>query len=90
MIRLTGFLHCKTEDESALVRQYLPQHQALTREEGGCLSFEVTPTADPLVWKVGELFVDKPAFDAHQARTKASEWGQETRAIVREYEISEV
>lgn len=90
MIKLTGRLVCKSAEEADLVRQYLPEHQALTKEEAGCVSFEVTETADPLVWKVEELFTNQATFDTHQKRTRASVWGRETSAIAREYQISEV
>lgn len=90
MIKLTGRLVCKSAEEADLVRQYLPEHKKLTREETGCVSFEVTETADPLIWKVEELFTNQATFDAHQKRTRASVWGRETSAIAREYEISEV
>ncbi|MGM3174093.1 putative quinol monooxygenase [Dickeya lacustris] len=90
MIKLTGRLVCSSVEEAARVRQYLPEHQRLTKEETGCLSFEVTETTNPLIWKVEELFTDQATFDAHQQRTRASVWGTETRAIAREYEIVEV
>lgn len=89
MIKLTGRLLCKNVEESELVRRFLPEHIRLTKEETGCLAFNVTETADPLVWQVEELFSDPQTFALHQARTKASEWGRETRAIVREYQITE-
>ena len=89
MIKLTGRLVCKSAEEADLVRQYLTEHKELTREETGCVSFEVTETADPLIWKVEELFTNQATFDAHQTRTRASVWGRETNAIAREYEISE-
>ena len=90
MIKLTGRLVCKSAEEADLVRQYLSEHKELTREETGCVSFEVTETPDPLIWKVEELFTNQATFDAHQNRTRASVWGRETRAIAREYKISEV
>lgn len=90
MIKLTGRLVCKSTEEAELVRQYLPDHKELTRKEAGCASFDVTETADPLIWKVEELFTNQATFDEHQKRTRASVWGRETSAIAREYEISEV
>lgn len=39
MIKLTGRLVCKSAEEADLVRQYLPEHKALTKEEAGCVSF---------------------------------------------------
>lgn len=89
MIKLTGRLVCASGDEAELVRRYLPEHKRLTAEEPGCLSFDVTETADPLIWTVEELFHDQATFDAHQDRTKASEWGNKTRAITREYAVFE-
>ena len=90
MIKLIGRLVCNSPKEAELVRQYLPKHSELTRAETGCVSFEVTETTDPLIWKVEELFTNQATFDAHQKRTKASVWGRETSAIAREYEISEI
>lgn len=90
MIQLTGRLLCKSAEETALVRRYLPEHIRLTKEETGCLRFEVKETDDPLIWSVEELFSSQETFDTHQARTKASVWGKETRAIAREYAIAEI
>ncbi len=67
---------------------HLPNHIRLTRAEPGCLRFEVLPTSDPMVWTVEETFVDQHAFEAHQARTRSSEWAHETASIRREYEIT--
>ena len=89
-VRLSGRLICASSAESEIVRIHLPEHVRLTRQEPGCLSFEVTLTDDPLIWRVEELFVDQAAFDAHQARTKASEWARQTAAIRRDYQISSV
>lgn len=65
----------------------LPTHVTLTRAEPGCLSFEVTPTGDPLVWRVDELFRDDGAFAAHQSRTAASPWARATARIERRYAV---
>lgn len=73
-VELTGRLLCADPDEAAAVRRHLPEHVALTRAEPGCLRFEVEPTEDPLVWTVSELFVDRAAFEAHQARIRSSPW----------------
>ncbi len=88
-VRLSGELICASEAECDVVRAYLPEHVRLTRDEPGCLSFKVTETANPLVWRVEECFIDRAAFDAHQLRTKASEWARQTAAIRRDYEIIE-
>ncbi|MGO1228858.1 putative quinol monooxygenase [Brachybacterium sp. AOP42-C2-15] len=89
-IRLTGRLLCADRHEAAVVHRCLRQHVDLTRAEAGCLRFEVEPTDDPLVWTVSELFVDQAAFDSHQARVRASEWGRATSGIARDYVIEAV
>ena len=70
-----------------MVRRHLPRHVELTRAEPGCLRFDVESSSDPLVWTVFEEFVDRAAFDAHQARVRSSEWGRETAGIERHYVI---
>ncbi|SDO96579.1 Quinol monooxygenase YgiN [Microbacterium sp. ru370.1] len=84
---LTGELRCADAAELDRVLTHLPAHVALTRAEPGCVSFDVDPTGDPLVWRVEERFVDEAAFDAHQRRVAASTWGAETAGIERRYEI---
>ncbi len=89
MIHLSGQLICATEDEAAIVRTHLPVHVALTLAEPGCALFEVTQTADPLIWDVVERFTDRAAFEAHQSRVAASPWGRHTRGIRRDYIVQE-
>lgn len=87
IVRLSGQLICASAAELDLVRAYLPEHIRLSRAEPGCLSFEVTQTPDPMIWQVEESFTDRAAFDAHQVRTKASEWGRRSAAIRREFRV---
>lgn len=87
-IRLTGRLICASEEQAAIVREYLPEHIRLTKAEPGCLYFDVSH-AGAMTWDVEERFCDRAAFDAHQTRTKASLWGSQTAGIAREYEIHE-
>ena len=86
-VTLSGRLICADAEQAAVVCAHLPQHLRLTRAEPGCLAFAVTPTADPLVWQVEESFADAAAFHAHQARTRASDWGQTTAGIRRKYQV---
>jgi quinol monooxygenase YgiN len=86
-VRLVGNLICASADEVDIVRKFLPEHIRLTVSEPGCLSFAVTQTEDPMIWRVEERFTDRRAFEAHQARTRASAWGAATAAIRRDYEI---
>lgn len=64
-VRLSGFLRCASVQHVQLVESHLPDHIHLTRAEPGCISFEVSQTEDPLIWRVEELFVDRAAFDFH-------------------------
>ena len=89
-IQLTGTLICANEEQAAIVLTHLPRHVELTRAESGCIRFDVTPTADPLVWDVAELFATAEAFRAHQERVAASEWGAATAGIERKYTIVEL
>ncbi|MDQ4503434.1 antibiotic biosynthesis monooxygenase [Sinomonas sp. ASV322] len=86
-IRLHGLLVCRDDNDIAVVVDHLERHIALTRAENGCVSFCVTPTDDPLVWQVEELFRDAGAFKAHQDRVASSEWGRATAGIERRYTI---
>ncbi|MDQ2065458.1 antibiotic biosynthesis monooxygenase [Xinfangfangia sp. CPCC 101601] len=88
MITLTGLLICANAEEAALVRDHLPEHRRLTQDEIGCLAFSVQPTEDPLIWQVDEVFTDKAAFAAHQARTRGSDWFKATGHIRRDYQIT--
>ncbi len=87
-VRLTGQLVCKDQDQARLVVEHLPLHLALTRAEPGCISFEVTPTSDPLMWHVEEHFEDEAVFKAHQDRVAGSNWGRVTAGIQRRYSIA--
>ena len=84
---LSGDLICASAAEAAIVSQYLPEHIRLTRAEPGCLSFEVTQSGDPMIWRVAERFADRAAFDAHQTRTRATDWWAATAAIRRDFRI---
>ncbi len=86
-IFLNGYLDFPA-DRLNDVRTALPDHIALTRAEPGCVSFEVDEDQDqPGRFNVSEVFVDQPAFDAHQARTRASDWFSVTQGIARHYVI---
>jgi quinol monooxygenase YgiN len=89
LIALTGRLVCSSTDDAELVQKLLPAHIRLSRAEPGCLSFNVVQTADPLVWRLDETFRDRAAFEAHQARTRASDWYRATAHLKRDYQISE-
>ncbi|MBW4974912.1 antibiotic biosynthesis monooxygenase [Roseovarius mucosus] len=87
MISLTGQMICPSDDLE-VTRAALTEHIRLSRAEQGCLSFDVTETA-PGEFSVSERFVDRAAFDAHQTRTRASEWWRVTSHMPRHFEITE-
>lgn len=89
-VALTGHLRCATRAEADRVRAGLDAHLRLTRAEPGCLRFDVTPTDDPLLWQVSELFTDRAAFETHQTRTAASDWARLTAGITRDYKIIDI
>jgi quinol monooxygenase YgiN len=89
MIELTGYIEVPEGRRDAIAAA-LPLHVELTRAETGCVQFDVTP--DPEVegrYNVSELFTDRESFDAHQARVKASAWGEISAGMRREYSIRE-
>lgn len=88
MITVTGHLICASPADADLVQRLLPDHIRLSRDEPGCLSFNVVQTADPLVWQLDETFVDRAAFEAHQARTRASPWFAATTHLKRAFRVS--
>jgi quinol monooxygenase YgiN len=90
MIRVTGTLTCASAEDAAVVGWLLPDHVRLSRAESGCLTFNVDPTSDPLVWRLDESFADRAAFEAHHTRTRASEWFRATAHLGRDYRVAEV
>lgn len=78
------------QDELDAVKAALEIHVDLTRREAGNIVFEVNQRSDdPCVFDVYEEFVDNAAFDAHQARVKASDWGNATINVERHYTITQ-
>lgn len=90
MLGLTGRLICADAGQMMTALSLLPDHIRLSREEPGCLHFDLWQDEDPLVWHLSELFVDADAFAAHGARTKDSAWGREGTAIGRDFQRHEV
>ena len=86
-VYLDGYLEVPPERVAAVTKA-LPDHIALTRAEPGCLAFAVTPSPDqPGRFLVSEVFTDRAAFDAHQARAKASAWAEIAAGLPRHYTI---
>lgn len=87
---LQGIIIVPEQDLAAVVAA-LPLHAQLTRSEPGCLQFEVEQQpGEPNVFSVYEEFVDRHAFEAHQLRSRASEWGEVAANVIRQYEVKEL
>jgi len=85
---LQGYIKVSDSDLD-IVQAELIVHTKLSKEEAGCLVFNVTADVnDPNKFHVYEEFVDQSSFDNHQARVKASNWGNVTKNVVRHYQIS--
>lgn len=88
-IILQGFIVVSDTDLPA-VQAELPKHIELTRNEKGCLVFDVVQDSNNKnVFKVFEEFADCEAFEAHQARVKNSRWGAVAANVERHYRIVE-
>lgn len=88
-VLLDGYMEVPP-DRAAAVTGALPDHIALTRAEPGCLAFDVVvDPSDSGRLLVSEVFADRAAFDAHQARARASAWAQVTAGLPRHYSIRE-
>nr|WP_299480368.1 antibiotic biosynthesis monooxygenase [Cypionkella sp.] len=72
------------------MQTHVTLHTELSRAEPGCLSFEVTPTDDPMMWEVMESFRTQDDFNAHQTRTRASKWFEATRGILRDFRVEDL
>ena len=83
--RLEGHIDVPV-DRLEAVSIALLEHIRLTREEPGCLFFNVDPCPDVEGrFLVSEAFVDEAAFNAHQDRAKGSEWAKVTEGIERDF-----
>ena len=84
---LKGFIIIPSENLAA-VQDELINHKKLTRNEPGCLVFNVTQSeSNPNRFDVYEAFINKAAFEVHQARVKSSHWGKVSENVERHYEI---
>ncbi|TCN74050.1 quinol monooxygenase YgiN [Vibrio crassostreae] len=73
------------------VTQALVAHKELTLEEAGCIVFRVSQSIlQPNRFEVYEEFTSQEAFEAHQQRVKASEWGEISQNVTRHYQVTDV
>ncbi|KMT66808.1 putative quinol monooxygenase [Catenovulum maritimum] len=79
------------ENELLEIKSALLIHSALTQAEAGCIIFEVNQDAEQACkFYVYEEFINKAAFDFHQARVKQSDWGKQTQNVSRHYQVKKV
>lgn len=87
-VSLTGYILVPDTDLSAVIKE-LPTHIKLTRQERGCLAFDVSQDdQNNHRFNVYEEFLGQSAFDSHQARVRDSNWGKMTVNVERHYQIS--
>lgn len=71
------------------IQKALISHIRLTREEPGCLCFDVEQAVDDKnKFNVYEEFIDATAFNTHQARAASSPWGSISKGLVRDYQVT--
>ena len=84
--RLEGHIDVPA-DRVADVSEALKDHIRLTREEAGCIFFNVDACPDIKGrFLVSEAFIDEAAFQFHQERAGASTWAEASKNVPREYE----
>ncbi|NQZ32738.1 MAG: antibiotic biosynthesis monooxygenase [Oceanospirillaceae bacterium] len=87
-ITLNGYI-IVPDSQLEVVEPALDVHIKLTRAESGCIVFEVLQDSiDKNKFNVYEEFVDSVSFLAHQARVASSQWGEVSKDLVREYEVT--
>ncbi|WP_341365744.1 putative quinol monooxygenase [Yoonia sp. BS5-3] len=85
MVALTGTIIIPKDMQADLL-PLLEEHKALTRQEPGCLKFDVAPDADdPTLFHVDELFKDEAAFAHHQSAGAARPWGPASKELMRNF-----
>lgn len=78
-----------SESELRVVKQELVTHSELTKQEPGCIKFDVTQDkSNPNKFHVYEEFTNQDAFTHHQDRVKNSYWGIVTKNVSRHYQIN--
>ncbi len=85
---LSGYIDVPAADLNDVTGE-LPNHIRLTREEDGCIVFEVTQDAAITGrFNVYEEFSSEETFSLHQQRVDRSHWGKITARVVRNYAIT--
>ena len=84
--RLEGHIDVPA-DRVTQVNDALKTHIKLTRDEEGCIFFNVDACLEVEGrFLVSEAFVDEAAFKFHQERAGASPWAEASKDVPRDYE----
>lgn len=85
---LEGYVLVSNSDLAA-VKNELVNHIQLTRQEEGCLVFEVSQDNKNMNrFNVYEEFVSKDAFKLHHQRLSSTEWGKVSSRLEKHYKTS--
>ena len=78
-----------SDSELSAVKNELANHIQLTRQEEGCLVFEVTQDhKNANRFNVYEEFVSQEAFNVHQLRLSNTEWGKVSSRLEKHYKTN--
>ncbi len=89
-VRVTGYLQVP-EDELASVLAGLGQHIELSRQEAGCLTFDIQQDdANPCRLNLYEEYQDQAAFEAHKQRAGNSAWASVSKNVERFLDVAEI
>ena len=87
-VTLTGHI-IVPEADLEFVKAELDTHIELTRQESGCIVFEVTQDSGNInKFNVYEEFTDKASFTKHQERAGNSKWAVVTKNVERHYSVT--
>ena len=86
-VTLEGYI-LVSDDDIEMVMQELPNHIELTRQELGCVLFEVErDESNKNRFNVKEEFLTSEAFRYHQQRVAESKWGKVSKNVKRHYQV---
>lgn len=86
---LKGYIIVPDSDLVA-VQDELAMHIELTRQEEGCLVFEISQDKGTInKFNVYEEFTDRDSLTAHQDRVRNSKWGTVSAHVERCYQVTD-
>jgi len=88
-IILKGYIEV-TDSDLDIVKEALPLHTILSKQEEGCLAFQVEQDkTNRNIFTVYEEFTNRECFEAHQNRIMSSNWGKVSKNVSRHYQVIE-